>query len=161
MLGLVGGGDPDGRRWYDEIIDEPLLDDALWLPSMGIKCDLARIFSDAPRARVFLEALRPYAGRLVCNATSMSTGGLCRYLGIAAHTCGELDEADAWFVRAAAEHEGWGARPWLARTFADHSDLLRDRGRPGDAKEADALADLALEVAAEIGLHTPFTPRRG
>ena len=127
---------------------------------MAAKCELVRIFGDAGRARPLLEAMRPYAGRLVCNATSMSTGGVCRYLGIAAHACGELDEADAWYARAAAEHEGWGARPWLARTYADHSDLLHDRDGPGDAKEAEALAELALEVAAGIGLRTPFTPRR-
>ena len=85
----------------------------------------------------------PSRGRLACNATATSTGGVSRYLGLAAHVAGRLDEAEAWFERATAEHEAWGARPWLARTLADHAELVAERGGRGAAGRAADLVERA------------------
>ncbi len=112
-----------------------------------------------PGPQPLVDALAPYAGRLACNATATSIGGVSRYLGLAAHTAGRLDEAEAWFERAAAEHEAWGARPWLARTLADHAELVAERGGRGAAGRAADLVERARALAAEIGLRDPSTPR--
>ena len=126
---------------------------------MAVKCELVRFFGDAERAGPLVDALAPYGGRLACHATATTIGGVSRYLGLAAHTAGRLDEAEGWFEQAAAEHEAWGARPWLARTWANHAELVTERGGPGAAGRAADLVERATALAGEIGLRDPFTPR--
>jgi ATP/maltotriose-dependent transcriptional regulator MalT len=153
---LAHGGGPEARELYDQVIDVPLADDALWISAMTVKCELVRAFGDARRAEPLLEQLTPYAGRLSCNATATTTGGVSRYLGMAAFTAGHLDEADRWFLQAAEEHRAWGARPWLARTLANHSEVVLARGGPRAAVRAADLVQQARTIAAEIGMHDPY-----
>ena len=49
-------------------------------------------------------------------------------------------------------NERIGARPWLAHTKAEYALLLRRRGRRGDSERAEALANEAWKIAAELDM---------
>ena len=45
-----------------------------------------------------------------------------------------------------------GAKPWLAHTQQQYSDMLLARGQPGDRQKAMSLLDQALTIASELGM---------
>ena len=79
-------------------------------------------------------------------------GAASRYLGMLAATLGEFDKAEAHFEHALEMNERMQARPWLAHTKAEYALLLRRRGRRREGERAEALANEAWEIAAELDM---------
>jgi hypothetical protein len=74
------------------------------------------------------------------------------YLGQLASTMGQLDDADSKLTAAIAQLGEEGGRPWTAHAEHDLANVLRRRGRPGDADRAAQLDADALLTAEELGM---------
>jgi hypothetical protein len=82
-------------------------------------------------------------------ATLFYTGPVARYLGLLAHTRGDLAAAAAHFEGAAAQAAALGAHPTLARIQADQAAVRFDAS---DAQQARALAGAAAAAAESLGM---------
>jgi DNA-binding NarL/FixJ family response regulator len=118
--------------------------------------ELGAAFGDAEVAAAVYEALLPHADLFVCGGAglTMLDGSVQRYLGLAALTLGQTEDAVRHLREAVAvnEREGLAACAALAtfdlaRALA-HGGASGRRGRPGDAAEAAALAAAAAAASA-------------
>lgn len=133
--------------------------DTNWLLAMISLAFSITELDDAARARQLYELLRPYAGRFVASRPAVVfMGCVSYYLARLARCVGLLDLAAEHFACALREHAQLGARGWVARTQADHAQLLAARGRLEDEALALRLAEEALATAEELA-HVELLPR--
>lgn len=133
--------------------------DTNWLLAMISLAFSTTELDDAPRARQLYELLRPYAGRFVASRPAVVfMGCVSYYLARLARCVGLQDLAAEHFACALREHAQLGARGWVARTQADHAQLLAERGRLEDEALALRLAEDAVATAEGLG-HVELLPR--
>jgi hypothetical protein len=126
--------------------------DSVWLAVAALLVEIARAVGDAERGAILLRELRPYEGRIILTGLGRaSLGPVNRYMGVAAHLAGDLDEAER-LLRASAKQARWMfATPHEARALFDLSAVIADRDGP-DSDEAVRLRERAEQLAAPIGL---------
>jgi hypothetical protein len=111
------------------------------------------LLGDASAAARAYEVLLPYAGRVLTIArAAVCWGPADSFLGRLAATAGLWDEAERHFEAGLAACERLGARAMAARTRWWHAEMLRARGRPGDAEWAGELETAARQEAGAMGL---------
>jgi DNA-binding winged helix-turn-helix (wHTH) protein/tetratricopeptide (TPR) repeat protein len=133
--------------------------DFAWWSNLCYLAEVAHRVGDAASAALLERALAPFAElhAVYGVATLFYTGPVARYLGLLAHTRGDLAAATAQFERAAAQAAALGARPTVARIQADHAAVRFDAG---DAPHARALAAAAAEAAESLGMARLLTRAR-
>lgn len=154
---LVAAGRPEEAR---PVLEELVADegiqhnrDSLWLVVGGLLVEIARELGDRDRAAILLRELEAYAGRITMSGLGRaSLGPVSRFAGVAAQVSGDLDRADKLLAMAAEQSHDIGALPHEARALFDRAAVLAERGRPGDAAEAERLRAKAIELAEPIGL---------
>jgi DNA-binding winged helix-turn-helix (wHTH) protein len=133
--------------------------DSLWLMVLARLIEVCVALGDARRAETLQTLFAPYADRVIgAGAAFASMGHGSRYLALLAHARRDWEAGAAHFERALAIHERMGARPWLARTLAEHGRLLHARPLTGAARAAGrrrAAGQLrrARALAAALGMH--------
>ena len=142
------------RNWLD------MRRDSLWLASGGLVVELAHALGNRSVAAVALQALRPYADRMAVTGLGRAVlGPVSRFVGLAALTVGQLDEAVEQFTSAERLARSFDATTCEARSLAGHALALDERGRPGDAEAAAGLRRRADGLAGPIGLSlAPLMP---
>jgi hypothetical protein len=111
------------------------------------------IIGDASAAARAYGVLLPYAGRVLTIArAAVCWGPADSFLGRLAATAGLWEEAERHFEVGLAACERHGARAMAARTRWWHAEMLRARGRPGDAERASALEATVRREAEAMGL---------
>jgi tetratricopeptide (TPR) repeat protein len=125
--------------------------DAKRSASLSYVAEVAVMLGDIDAAARLYELMSVYRHMTItAGIATVCYGAASRYLGMLAATFGEFDKAEAHFERALEMNERIGARPWLAHTKAEYALLLRRRGARGDSERAEALANEAWEIAAEL-----------
>ena len=121
--------------------------DSVWLAVGSLLTEIARAVGDTERAAILLRELRPYEGRIVLTGLGRASfGPVNRYIGVAAHVAGELDEAER-LLRASAKQSRWMfAVPHEARALFDLVAVLIDRDGP-DSTEAGVARERAERLA--------------
>jgi tetratricopeptide (TPR) repeat protein len=124
-----------------------------WLAGMAAIVEVAAIEGDAAVAREAYELLAPFADLPVMPSLGViCLGSAERFLGLAARTTGDLDQAISHFERAIAADRRLGNRPLAAIAAADLASTLAGRGQPGDGARAAALWDRAIVDAESMGM---------
>ena len=127
--------------------------DNSWLFGISLAAEACARLGDAPAAAVLLEQLAPFAGRHAIAHAEGSVGRVDRYLGLLARDPRSprrgRTPSDG---RDRASTSRMGARPWVAHCQHDLAEVLRRRGRAGDAAAADALDRQALATARALGM---------
>ncbi|HZZ23071.1 MAG TPA: tetratricopeptide repeat protein, partial [Roseiarcus sp.] len=127
--------------------------DAKRSASLSYVAEVASLLGDIDAAERLYELISVYRHMTITiGVVTVCYGAASRYLGMLAATLGEFDKAEAHFEHALKMNERIGARPWLAHTKAEYTLLLRCRGRRGDSERAEALANEAWEIAAELDM---------
>ena len=124
-----------------------------WLAGMAAIVEVAAIEGDAAVAREAYELLAPFADLPVMPSLGViCLGSTERFLGLAARTTGDLDQAISHFERAIAADRRLGNRPLAAIAAADLASTLAERGQAGDRARAAALWDRAIADAESMGM---------
>jgi class 3 adenylate cyclase/tetratricopeptide (TPR) repeat protein len=127
--------------------------DAKRSASLSCVAEVAFLLGDSDAAERLYELMSVYRHMTItAGIVTVCYGAASRYLGMLATTLGEFDEAEAHFEHALEMNQRIGTRPWLAHTKAEYAKLLRRRGRRGDSERAEALANEAWEIAAELDM---------
>jgi len=95
-------------------------DDILWLTTACLYAESSARLGARAEAALLYDAIAPYSGQIVFNASSV-LGAVDRFTGLLAATLGRPGDADAHFARAAAIHKRVGAQRLLARTASDQA----------------------------------------
>ncbi len=123
-----------------------------WMLTLSILAGLAFELGDSDAAATLYSQLLPAAELVVIDPHEFCVGAAARYLGLLALTAGRIGEAYD-HIRAALDlNARIGARPWVAHTQVDYCRLLRGRGEPGDAEQADRLLGDAMTTYRELGM---------
>jgi tetratricopeptide (TPR) repeat protein len=149
------GFEEPARRWLRELaeIGFEFPFDAKRSASLSYVAEVACLVGDSDAAERLYELMSVY--RLMTITVGVATvcyGAASRYLGMLAATLGEFDKAEAHFEYALEMNERMRARPWLAHAKAEYALLLRRRGVRGDSERAEAMANEAWEIAAELDM---------
>jgi class 3 adenylate cyclase/tetratricopeptide (TPR) repeat protein len=131
----------------------PVFVEMQWLFSLSLLPEVCRYLSDAERANILYELLRPYADRNASCPPELCRGSVSRGLGILAATMSRWDQAVQHFEFALRMNQEMGARPWLAHTQYDYGRMLLTRAQPGDRERAHQLLAAAKMLADELGMH--------
>jgi tetratricopeptide (TPR) repeat protein len=127
--------------------------DAKRSASLSYVAEVAALLGDAETAARLYELMSVYQHMTItAGIVTVCYGAASRYLGMLAATLGEFDKAEAHFEHALEMNARIGARPWLAHTKAEYALLLRRRGGKGVSEHAEALANEAWEIAAELDM---------
>ncbi len=124
------------------------------LPSAAFAIELGAAF-DAPDLVAKAAAiLRPHAELFVTGGagTIIVMGSVRRYLGLAAASAGQLDDAVRELRLAIEANDDAGTPPYAALARFELAKVLTRRRRPGDVEEAHALAALASAAAERLGM---------
>ena len=124
-----------------------------WLAGMAAIVEVAAAEGDGAVAREAYELLAPFADLPVMPSLGViCLGSTERFLGLAARTAGDLDQAISHFERAIAADRRLGNRPLAAIAAADLASTLAGRGHTGDRARAAALWDGAIADAESMGM---------
>jgi eukaryotic-like serine/threonine-protein kinase len=126
--------------------------DMFWLVSMGALCETVALLHDTPHAESLYEALRPFAGQVIFQTTTVCTGSASRPLGLLAAVLGRFDDAERHFEDALEMNLKLRAAPWLAHTRHEYASMLLERDRAGDSQRAFALLGQAIDTARALGM---------
>lgn len=147
------GRTDDARRLLDQFaaadFDLPL--DLMWITGMvqyaeaAVDCQDPQLF-----AGPVFDRLAPYAG-LWCFVEAWGSGPVSHYLGALAAVLGRLDQADAYFARAAALSLRMSANFDAARTNLSWGKMLAERSGPGDLVRARGLLTTSHSTAVARG----------
>jgi class 3 adenylate cyclase len=157
LIGLaVRGGDvEEGRLELERFAGDgfsAVPRDFNWLAGMSLLAESAAILDDAERAAAAYEELLPYDGLvIVVGRAAAANGPVARILGLLAHCCGRLDQAEQHLRSAIQLSARMGDRPALAQTKAELAELLLARDRRGQREQALGLLTEALSSAREMG----------
>jgi tetratricopeptide (TPR) repeat protein len=126
-----------------------------WLAGMAAIVEVAAIEGDVAVAREAYELLAPFADLPVMPSLGViCLGSTERFLGLAARTAGDTDQAITHFERAIAADRRLGNRPLAAIAAADLASTLARRARAGDGARSAALWDRAIRDAESMGMTT-------
>jgi tetratricopeptide (TPR) repeat protein len=128
--------------------------DPEWMLSICLLVEVAATLGDVERVGRLYRLLEPYQDLVVVSPHDFGTGSAARSLGVAATTCGRLNEAEGHFQDALALNTRIGAHPWLAHTQADYARMLLARGGRGDPERALELIERALATYRELGMNS-------
>jgi tetratricopeptide (TPR) repeat protein len=131
---------------------EAIYRDNEFLLGTALASNACALLGDATQAAVLYDRLAPFSGRHAIGNAEGSIGVVDAYLGQLAATMDRLDDADTKLTAAIAQLDKEGGRPWKAHAEHDLADVLRRRGRPGDAERAAQLDGDALRTAEELGM---------
>ena len=92
------------------------------------------------------------SGECVIIGPNAFYGSVRRYMGLAALTIGQTDDAVEHLQAALTIHGRMRAKGWEARTRYDIARTLLVRGDPGDDERAAALVDEARLAAGQLGM---------
>lgn len=121
--------------------------------TLAYLAEVCTALQDRSRAERLYELLEPYAQMTItAGVTTVCYGAAGRYLGRLAALLDDWDGAAAHFETALAVNRAMRAWPWLARSQHDYARMLRRRGRSGDVRHAERLAEDALEAASRLGM---------
>jgi class 3 adenylate cyclase/tetratricopeptide (TPR) repeat protein len=127
--------------------------DAKRSTSLSYVAEVAALLGDAETAARLYELMLAYQHMTItAGIVTVCYGAASRYLGMLAATLGEFDRAEAHFEHALDMNGRMGARPWLAHTKVEYALLLRRRGGKSVSERAEALANEAWEIAAELDM---------
>ena len=127
--------------------------DAMRSASLSYLAEVAALLDDAESASRLYELMSVYEHMTItAGIATVCYGAASRYLGMLAATFGEIDRAEGHFEHAIAMNTEMSASPWLAHTKAEYASLLSRRGTKGAREHADALANEAWKMAAELGM---------
>jgi tetratricopeptide (TPR) repeat protein len=146
----------EARRQLERIAARDFTDlrqDLGWTPQL---CELSVVcvyLGDRKRAAILYEQLLPCAAYNALSAfVAVSYGAVARPLGMLATVLEDWPAAEEHFANALQRNRALGARPWVARTQYELATMLMRRGQRGDAREAQAVAQQALETAQQLGM---------
>ncbi|WP_433303512.1 ATP-binding protein [Actinoplanes sp. CA-030573] len=148
-------GDRDGaERLYRTLPPLASVPRFVLISALGGTAELAAAFDDREMAAEVHRRLLPWADYFVCGGAGVVlTGGSARMpLGIAAATCGRLDDAAGHLREAVRRNEAAGLPPMAAAARYHLARTLARRRRPGDREEAAALAVAAGAEAEALGM---------
>jgi hypothetical protein len=114
--------------------------------SLGL---MAVLHNDVELARDQYQLLESQRGTMLQPTGFFSAD---RFLGLLAHTMGNLDQAVQHFEDALAFCRNAGYRPEVAWTCCDYADTLLARNQPGDRQRAMSLLDESLAISRELGM---------
>jgi class 3 adenylate cyclase len=120
----------------------------LWLTGMVDFAEAAIECRDRASAGPLFEQLEPWAAQLPATGGS-ALGPVSHYLGGLAFVLGRFDEADAYFIQAAALNDRMGAKFFAARTNLSWGRMLAERRGPGAIEKARDLLTRA-RTSAEV-----------
>jgi class 3 adenylate cyclase/tetratricopeptide (TPR) repeat protein len=121
--------------------------DAFRLSTLSMAAEAAAAIDDIELADAVLGPLREdLATQVVFGACGAYLGPKARYIGLAAVTVGEIDDAVIHLREAGNRLREMDGRPWLARTQLDLARALLQRDGPGDREEALRATTEAIEV---------------
>jgi DNA-binding SARP family transcriptional activator len=148
------GREDEARAAYERMMANDLTDvpyDFSWLAVIALAAAAAARLGDRGRAAGLIEMMAPYRHRYVDMGSSW-LGSVAHYLGLA-HACvGDLDEAEACFRDALAAQRALDSRAWIARTKLEYAQVVFERDRDADHRDAAELTEGALESARALGL---------
>ncbi len=156
-LAQLDAGDEIGAR---SVVDRLVADDighrggeTGFGSALGMLAEVvASVGSRAQAARIY-DLLTPFAGRLLAIMLGVAClGAADRYLGMLSTAIGRWDEAEAHFERALAIEERARGHALLPRTRYWQVRLLRERGRPGDARMANAILATVIGDSSRLGM---------
>jgi tetratricopeptide (TPR) repeat protein len=126
-----------------------------WLAGMAAIVEVAAVEDEVAVAREAYELLAPFAHLPVMPSLGViCLGSTERFLGLAARTTGDLDQAVTHFERAIAADRRLGNRPLAAMAAADLATTLARRAQAGDRARAAGLWDRAVRDAESMGMTT-------
>jgi ATP/maltotriose-dependent transcriptional regulator MalT len=128
--------------------DLPL--DPLWLSGMLVYAQAAVGIGDPKYAGPLFDRLAPWAEQFSTTGVT-ADGPVSYYLGDLATVLGRFDEADAYFMQAAAFNDRVDAKFFAASTNLAWGEMLAERGAPGDAEQSRELLTNAHAVGAAHG----------
>ncbi|MHA7290683.1 BTAD domain-containing putative transcriptional regulator [Arthrobacter sp. MDT3-24] len=109
------------------------------LHSLGIMAITAAELEDAVASRQLFELLSPLRNLLVCHGIHSFAGSVSFHLARLARIGHDLDEAEELVTSSVNTLSAISARPWVALAQHELALILRDRGRPADARLIEAL----------------------
>ncbi len=149
----------EARPVFEELVghDEVhIRDNQMFLPATCTLAEVVHELGDRERADVLRRTLEPYASRIaVSGLAGISIGPVSGYVGIAAHTSGDLAAAERWLRTAISVDVRFGLHPYEARARQALAAVLRERGAPGDAEQAAVEEAAAAAIAGPLGLALP------
>jgi class 3 adenylate cyclase len=121
--------------------------------ALGMLAEVAASVGTRAQAARIHDQMTPFAGRLLTTMLGVAClGAADRYLGMLSTAIGHWDEAEAHFDRALAIEEGARGHALMARTRYWQARLFRQRGRPGDARMADAILAAVIDDSSRLGM---------
>lgn len=152
---VASGRGDEARPLLDELITPTGIahnPDSLYLAIGGLLTEITREVGTPEHARLLVEHLLPYRGRVIITGLGRaSLGPLDRYIGLAAFLAGDIDLADELLAASAAQARSMMAVPHVARALFDRAMVIDARDGAGGAT-ATAMRDEALRLADGIGL---------
>ena len=121
--------------------------------ALAMLAEVAASVGTRAQAASIHDQMTPFAGRLLTTMLGVAClGAADRYLGMLSTTIGRWDEAEAHFDRALAIEERARGHALMARTRYWQARLFRERGRPGDARMADAILAAVIDDSSRLGM---------
>ena len=110
--------------------------DGNWHPYHAHWAELTAELQNRDAAEVLRDSLLPFV-HLIANFQPVAFGAVSRFIGRLELVLGRYGDAETHLAEAAARHEELGATLYLARTWADQSELLalRDGGDSARVRE--------------------------
>jgi DNA-binding CsgD family transcriptional regulator len=132
-------------------IMETLPRDTRWMPVTGFTGMLAAGLGDRDLTAYCYRQLVPYDGYYFASMSGYR-GSMAYTLGVLAHAVDDHDAADRHLTHAEEMERRVGAVADLALARLAHARTLAARGRSGDRRRAEALADECLRAARRLGM---------
>ncbi len=127
--------------------------DEWWLATLTLHAEVCAALNDARRAAPLYALLEPCADKNAAHQLVRTyAGAVSHFLGVLAHTMGEIEAAARHFDHAVAMNTHMRAYPALVRTQYEYARLLTNRGRAGDRLRARDLLATALQTASDLGM---------
>ncbi|MQA79688.1 MAG: AAA family ATPase [Streptosporangiales bacterium] len=151
---LAVGNVEEARRLYAGFPPADTLPPFVAVPTLQMKVELAAALDDRAGAQDAYRHLSPWADLFVCGGAGALhfTGSIHTWLGVAARASGRLDDAVRHLRAGIEANERAGSPPCVARSRLELARALARRGRPGDAEEAAASAQLAAAEAERLDM---------
>ena len=150
LLGELGMTE-EVQRELDQVRREGLdaIPRSLFLVSLTYLADACGAVADEHVAALVYPQLEPYAGTNIMIGYSVACYGAAdRYLGMLAATLKDPSLASRHFDAALELNQHMGATTWLAHTYNQYGQLLRQT----EPERAETLVARASELAKQVGL---------
>jgi hypothetical protein len=157
LIAAEDGREEAARTGLRELADSipALARNGIWLPAVALASLAAARLEDRDAAAALYPLLRPYSGRVMVLPMphpAVCFGSAALYLGMLATLARDWDAAEQHFEEAVQAHRRLAAKPFLARTYAEHAGMLIQRGQAADRDRASALLGRAMAIASAVGM---------